>query len=539
MTAGGTDAAGRGAPGRPAGRPNVLLITTDQHRADHLGCAGDRLLVTPHLDALAQRGVMFERCHVASPVCMPNRAALMTGRMPSVAGVRMNGVPLPLQTRTFVDQLREAGWTTALIGKAHLQPMTARPAAWRGQGEGSRDQATSDLRVGEAYGQESVMRWADPAHRLRLPYYGFEHAQLCLEHGDQVGGDYERWLRAQGADPARLCGRGNALPAEVPAVLDAWRTRLPEELHPTRYVALRTIEWLRAHQAGAQREQPFFVHCSFPDPHHPFNPPGRYWDLFDPADVTLPAHCGAATPADVPLKRALHAEQAAGQRPMGTSRAIAVTPAEARVAIALNHGAIAFIDEAVGRVLEHLRVSGLDRSTVVIFTSDHGDFMGDHGLLNKGPLHYQGLLRVPLIWADPQEGPGGRDPRLCSTLDLATTVLARCGLRAAHGLQGHDLRTPREAVRRDAVLVEEEAHHRYPGAPFPLRVRTLVTGRWRLSVRADEPWGELYDLADDPLEQTNLWSDPSHTGVRADLTARMVQEMQRHTDDVPLPMQVA
>jgi len=539
MTAGGTDTAGHGAPGRPGGRPNVLLITTDQHRADHLGCAGDRLLVTPHLDALAQRGVMFERCHVASPVCMPNRAALMTGRMPSAAGVRMNGVPLPLQTRTFVDQLREAGWTTALIGKAHLQPMTARPAAWRGQGEGPRDQATSDLRVGEAYGQESVMRWADPAHRLRLPYYGFEHAQLCLEHGDQVGGDYERWLRAQGADPARLCGRGNALPAEVPAVLDAWRTRLPEELHPTRYVALRTIEWLRAHQAGAQREHPFFVHCSFPDPHHPFNPPGRYWDLFDPADVTLPAHCGAATPADVPLKRALHAEQAAGQRPMGTSRAIAVTPEEARVAIALNHGAIAFIDEAVGRVLEHLRVSGLDRSTVVIFTSDHGDFMGDHGLLNKGPLHYQGLLRVPLIWADPQEGPGGRDPRLCSTLDLATTVLARCGLRAAHGLQGHDLRTPREAVRRDAVLVEEEAHHRYPGAPFPLRVRTLVTGRWRLSVRADEPWGELYDLADDPLEQTNLWSDPSHTAVRADLTARMVQEMQRHTDDVPLPMQVA
>jgi arylsulfatase A-like enzyme len=89
------------------------------------------------------------------------------------------------------------------------------------------------------------------------------------------------------------------------------------------------------------------------------------------------------------------------------------------------------------------------------------------------------------------------------------------------------------------VLVEEEAHHRYPGAAFPLRVRTLVTGRWRLSVRADEPAGELYDLAEDPLEQTNLWNDPAHIGARADLTARLVQEMQRHTDDVPLPMQVA
>jgi arylsulfatase A-like enzyme len=538
MIGGGTGAAVHPHAAR-AGRPNILLITTDQHRADHLGCAGDRLLVTPHLDSLAQRGVMFERCHVASPVCMPNRAAMMTGRMPSAAGVRMNGMPLPLQARTFVDQLREAGWQTALIGKAHLQPMTARPAAWRGRADSPQSQAWGDLRDGEAYRQESVTRWSDPAHRLRLPYYGFDHAQLCLEHGDQVGGAYERWLRAQGADPARLCGRGNALPSQVPAVVDAWRTRLPEELHPTRYVALRTIEWLRDHQQGHQRGQPFFVHCSFPDPHHPFNPPGRYWDQFDPADVVLPRHCGAATPADVPLKRALHAEREASQRPAGTSRAIAVTPAEARVAIALNHGAIAFIDEAVGRLLAHLRESGLDRNTVVVFTSDHGDFMGDHGLLNKGPLHYQGLLRVPLIWADPQEPPGGRDHRLCSTLDLATTVLARCGLRPAHGLQGRDLRAPSGPGDRDAVLVEEEAHHRYPGAAFPLRVRTLVTGRWRLSVRADEPAGELYDLAEDPLEQTNLWNDPAHIGARADLTARLVQEMQRHTDDVPLPMQVA
>ena len=539
MTAGGIDTAAHRDPAARAGRPNILLITTDQHRADHLGCAGDRLLVTPHLDSLAQRGVMFERCHVASPVCMPNRAAMMTGRVPSAAGVRMNGVPLSLQARTFVDQLREAGWQTALIGKAHLQPMTARPAAWRGRADSPQAQALADLRDDDAYRQESVTRWADPAHRLRLPYYGFDHVQLCLEHGDQVGGDYERWLRAQGADPAGLCGRANALPGKVPDVLDAWRTRLPEELHPTRYVALRTIEWLREHQRGNRREQPFFVHCSFPDPHHPFNPPGRYWGLFDPADVVLPPHCGPAVPQDVPLKRALHAELAAAKRPSGTSRAIAVTPDEARVAIALNHGAIAFIDEAVGRLTAHLRASGLDQSTVVIFTSDHGDFMGDHGLLNKGPLHYQGLVRVPFIWADPQERPGGRDQRLCSTLDLATTVLARCGLRSAHGLHGRDLRSPPGTGEREAVLIEEEAHHRYPGAPFPLRVRTLVTGRWRLSVRADEDWGELYDLAGDPLEQNNLWADPACSKLRGDLALRLVQEMQRHTDDVPLPMQVA
>jgi arylsulfatase A-like enzyme len=526
--------------GATARRPNFLLITTDQHRADHLGCTAASVLRTPHLDALAQRGTRFERCFVASPVCMPNRAAWMTGRMPSAAGVRMNGMPLPLQARTFVDVLRQAGWRTALVGKAHLQAMTDRPAAWRRDAPVGPPplQAVTDLRDGEAYEQESVARWKDPAHRVRLPYYGFEHAELCLEHGDLVGGDYARWLQAQGAEAARLCGPGAALPAEVLPVLEAWRTRLPEELHPTRYVAERTIAWLRAHRSGPDRERPFFLHCSFADPHHPFTPPGRYWDHAAPADVALPATCGPASAADVPLKRALHAEREQGRRPAGTSRAIAVTPLEARQAIALNFGSIAFIDDAVGRLLAGLRALGLDQDTVVVFTSDHGDFMGDHGLLNKGPLHYQGLLRVPMIWADVEGRAAARDDRLCNALDLSATVLARAGVAAPQGLRGQDLRRE-DAVPRTALLVEEEAHHRYPGAAFPARVHTLLTGRWRLSVRAGEDWGELYDLQEDPEERFNLWSDPGRAALRADLAVQLVQQMQAHADDMPLPARVA
>lgn len=524
----------------PVRRPNFLLITTDQHRADHLGRSAGPVLRTPHLDALAQTGTRFERCYVASPVCMPNRAAWMTGRMPSAAGVRMNGMPLPLHARTFVDVLRQNGWRTGLIGKAHLQAMTDRPAAWRRDAPSASIpmQAVTDIRDGEAYEQESVARWKDPEHRVSLPYYGFEHTELCLEHGDLVGGDYARWLQAQGADAARLCGPGAALPADVPPVLEAWRTRLPEELHPTRYVAQRTIAWLRGHRSGPDRNRPFFLHCSFADPHHPFNPPGRYWGHAAPDDIVLPSTCAPAEAADVPLKRALHLELEQGRRPAGTSRAIAVTPHEARQAIALNFGSIAFIDDAIGRVLDSLQELGLREDTVVVFTSDHGDFMGDHGLLNKGPLHYQGLLRVPMIWSDFARPAAAQDDRLCNALDLSATVLARAGVHLPLGFQGRDLLRDDDSPRT-ALLVEEEAHHRYPGSAFPARVHSLLTDRWRLSVRGQEGWGELYDLQEDPEERFNLWSDPGYMSLRAELVVQLVQQMQAHTNDMPLPVRVA
>ena len=276
-------------------RPNFILITTDQQRADHLGCYGNTVLRTPHIDALARRGRVFDRCFVASPVCMPNRAAMMTSRMPSAAGVRMNGVPLPTDSVTFADLLRGAGWRTALIGKGHLQNMSDRPASWEAMAatETALAQARRVLRDGPAYAQESMAQWArEPDHQVRLPYYGFEHVQLCLEHGDVTGGDYPRWLQQHGMDPAQWVGRANALPHEAPPVLDAWRTRVPPEFYPSTFVVEKTAQWIDEHLERAGEDAPFFVHCSFPDPHHPFTPPGRYWYLHDPSWVDLPASFG-------------------------------------------------------------------------------------------------------------------------------------------------------------------------------------------------------------------------------------------------------
>jgi arylsulfatase A-like enzyme len=527
-------------------RPNFLLIMTDQQRADHLGAYGNPQLRTPHIDALAADGIVFDRFYVNAPVCMPNRAAILTGRMPSSAGVRMNGVPVPLSARSFAETLRDAGYRTALIGKAHFQSMTdAKPAPAHGQPGVPRDiQADADLRDGPEYGNESPRNWQDPAFRVSLPYYGFDEAILCLEHGDRVGGDFARWLERQGFPAMNRRGSPNALPAGEPVVApQAWRTVLDAAHYPTSFISRETIGWLRSHAAGPERRAPFLLQCSFPDPHHPFTPPEPYWSAYSPDDIRLPASFGASLEYAPPHKCALHEELSKGLRRTGGSRVIAVNEAEARQAIALNYGAISMIDDAVGEIMNSLREMNLLRNTVVVFMSDHGDLMGDHGLLFKGPLHYQSLVRMPFIWRDPRyAGQGGRRRSLACAMDIAPTILERAGARPRHGIQGRSL-LPAINDGRDwidgAVLIEEENHRSVPGLPDPPRARTLITGQWRLSVYSGTDWGELYDLSSDPHEIRNLFNEPANSRIRAELLWELSKEMTRLSPNLPLATKMA
>lgn len=531
--------------------PNFLIFMTDQQRADHLGCFGNPLVRTPHIDALADDGAVFERFYVNAPVCMPNRAALATGRMPSAAGVRMNGVPLPLSALTYADALREAGYRTALIGKAHFQNMTdARPSPVAGEPQIPRArQADADRRDGPGYDCELQAQWQRPDFRLSGPYYGFEDAALCLEHGDAVGGEYERWLQARSpeANERRLQGADGALEAgDAVHAPQAWRTALDEGLYPTNFITERSIEWLGQHARGADRERPFLLQCSFPDPHHPFTPPGRYWSMYAPEDVQLPPSFDAPLECAPAHKRALHEELAQGRRRTSGSRAIAVSGDEARQAIALNYGAISMVDDAIGRILQTLRDLGLDDDTVVIFLSDHGDFMGDHGLLFKGPLHYQSVVRTPLIWRDTATHRGAQRLRAPTcAMDLAPTLLARAGVQPLHGMQGTSLLerlhgAPETAREKDrAILVEEQSHRDVPGLPSPPRVRTLITERWRLSIFAGADWGELYDLQEDPDEIHNRFDDPPYQTIRGELLWRLGREMTGLSSNLPLATHMA
>jgi len=528
-------------------RPNFLFFITDQHRADYLGCYGHPVLKTPHIDSIAARGTRFARFYVATPVCMPNRATLMTGRMPSVHGVRSNGSPLSLRTNTFVDALRASGYATALVGKSHLQNFTGHPAILKREpprpGDQLLDMTFAEARKPEVpegpYDQEHPRHWQSGREfSMQIPFYGFEHVDLCTGHGDEVGGHYYVWLRSARPDADALRERANQLPHDY-VCPQAVRTPIPEELYPTAYIADKSCAWLERYADG-KRDKPFFLMTSFPDPHHPFTPPGRYWSMYRPQDMPLPPSFQIGNRAPARAVAWAMAQRESGRADTAAQAAFAVTEREAREAMALSCGMIAMIDDAIGRVLGRLAERGLADDTVVVFTTDHGDFLGDHRLLLKGPAHYEGITHVPFIWAEPQSGEPRRTDALAGTLDIAATILDRAQDAPYNGIQGMRLlpvlANASATLARDSMVIEDDQQRASFGLASGSRMRTLVTQRWRMTIAQDDPYGELYDLASDPHEMDNLFEDAAHRGVRAELMEKLAYRQMELSDRSPLPV---
>jgi arylsulfatase A-like enzyme len=539
----------------PTDLPNIVLIMTDQHRADYLGCYGHPVLKTPHIDSLAAKGTRFENCYVASPVCMPNRASLMTGRMPSAHRVRMNGIPLSLQENTFVELLRVRGYQTALIGKSHLQNMVDikpfvqtqtvaqqsgknywyPPEGWT---EAFREVESAD------YGQELPARWNSNAPmEIKTPFYGFAEVDLCTGHGDLAGGHYYQWLRDEHPEVLALRGPENSL-AHSYIVPQAWRTSVPEAFYPTQYIALRSEAFIRKCASG-NGNTPFFLSVSFPDPHHPFTPPGRYWDMYHPDEQVLPASfwCESQVLPQVGWARRQRSTEADTETGYG---AFAISEREAREAMALTCGMIAMIDDSVGQILEALQHSGLSEKTILVFTSDHGDFLGDHGLLLKGPVHLQSLLKVPLIWSDPTMPQDSKiSTSLVSSIDISASLLDRVGIAPYNGLQGksflssiNDCQAGGNSVR-ESTLIQEDAQQAWLGFDQAPRIRTLISKGHRLSVYGRTGHGELFDLVNDPDELINEWNSPSHRSIQSELMQELALSEMDAMDDSPLPSYLA
>lgn len=516
-------------------RPNFLFIITDQHRADHLGCYGNEVVQTPNIDGIAKGGTRFDRFYVANPICMPNRASIMTGRMSSLHGARHNGIPLSRDHTTFVELLRDAGYATGLIGKSHLQSFTGLEATNKFQPEEDKHTPANSLcdaiknnRHGPEYDLEIAPKWDRKlSERIDDHFYGFDHVEVAADHADQASGDYLLWAKSQREDFESLVGQENALPDNRINAPQAWRTAVPEELYSTTWVAQRAEEYLNQH---AKSDQPFFLQMSFPDPHHPFTPPGKYWDMYDPEDIKLPESFGKG---DLPPIKAMKEALDRGEDKRDNQSPFAVTENEARELIALTYGSITMVDDAIGRVLSKLKAMGLDKNTVVIFTTDHGDYMGDHGLMLKLLLHFQGLIRVPFIWNDPAASEfQSVEHGLGSSIDISTTILARAGIQPFNGIQGRDLLTDKLP---EAIMVEEDSQRVMIGFDRLQRVRTLVTEKYRMSVRQGEDWGELYDLENDPHEINNLFDDAASQKIKNDLTAKMLSKVIELQDRAPLP----
>jgi arylsulfatase A-like enzyme len=495
-----------------------LLVTTDQQRADTLGCYGGSLARTPVVDGLAATGIRYDRAHPQSVVCMPSRATILTGQYPSTHGVWMNGVPLPVDAPSVAEVLRQAGFRTALVGKAHFEPFL-----------------DPDRRFLENALAEHGTRPPSGAHR------GFEHLELA-SHAPIGPLHYARWLAGQHPEAVggfyrvlddrlqvNAAGGGDTGAPQVAV------NPVPREWYHTDWVAERAIAWI----AERGDDEDWFCWLSFPDPHHPWDPPEAEVGRIDWREVPLPP--GYPDDAEERL-RLLDAKPAHWWRWYEGSLApsfeappawvpASLTADQLREVLARNAVACELIDEAIGRVLAAVAARGWDDDLDVVVTTDHGELGGDFGLMFKGPYHVDGLLRLPLVWRPARAGGRGVDAgrvvhRPVGLVDLAPTLCAAAGLPVPAWMAGRPLPVDdADAERRgfERVLTEWDSEV----AGVDIHLRTIARSGWLLTVYGpgsvhDGTEGELYDLADDPLQQVNRFDDPACRAVRADLLDDLV-----------------
>jgi arylsulfatase len=442
-------------------RLNLLFITTDQQRFDSLPCYGLDFMRTPNLDRLAREGMVFERAYTPAPLCVPMRAAMMSGQWPSTTGVLGNGQWLNASTPTWPERVTsihpDAYRTTAAIGKMHFHPWDAR------------------------YGFLDRVSAEDKRHTY-LP------------------DDYSKFLRAHGHQPFH--------PTEKPGYfewLQASVTPLPKRFHVDAFVGDQAADWL-----SRNASRPFAAWVSFPGPHDPYDPPEEMASMY--YDAPIPEPVGSAS-------ELVHKPRAQQKRGGGSKSNVqyqidpsAATPEQIRRWRAHYYANISLIDEGIGKIIQSLDATGALDRTLIVFTSDHGDALGDHGLVYKS-FFYESMAHVPLIIRGPGVAPGRRCASLVSTIDLVPLFYRTCGIEPPASLQGVDIRP---ALADPAVTLRNSVICENLGA-------TMVRDeRWKYVHYANGD-AELYDLVADPNEIENLAPNPDFTPEVARLRALILE----------------
>lgn len=490
-------------------RPNILLITSDQQHWQTLGHNNPRIS-TPALDRLAAEGTDFTRAYCASPVCSPSRSTMITGMYPSLHGCWTIGVKLAEDLPTLGEALSAAGYATALIGKAHFQPLGSTP-----------EQSSLEC--------HPTLRDLEFWRGFHGPWYGFDHIELARNHGDEhlVGQHYAIWLEEQGLSNWR--DYFMPLPSEParPHRRHSWD--LPQELHYTPWTAERSIAQI---ERAAQEQRPFFVWASFHDPHPPYLVPEPWASMYDPADMQP----GRLVPGEfehMPPHYALTQQQKPDFSAYDESgfpnhgfHSHLIDEELLRKDIAVYYGMISFMDQQIGRILERLDQLGLAQNTLVVFSTDHGHFLGQHGLTAKGAFHYEDMLRLPFLVRWPGHVPAAvSSAAIQSLVDLAPSFLDAAGLPIPGIMQGLSQldvwRGQQERVRSWAMV--ENRHQ-----PSALHVRSYVEERYKITIYRGQDYGELFDLRDDPEERHNRWDDQEYAQIKGEMMRRFLNaELER------------
>jgi arylsulfatase A-like enzyme len=489
-------------PRPPSAVKNVLFVMCDQLRFDYLSCYGARHIATPNIDRLAARGTRFDRAFTVAPVCGPARMSLYTGRYTLSHGATWNFVPLPVGERTLGDYLRPAGLRTAVVGKTHHEPdrdgmrwlgLDPTEGVGRSIGEGGFEPYARDDGI---HPEGKVARHA--AYNAFLRAQGYSEANPWHDHAnaalDESGALASGWLLRNAHRPARI----------------------PDALSETAWTVDRSIAFMRE-----QGERPWCLHTSFIKPHWPYIVSAPYHDRYGREDAPRPIRSAAERDATNPIFRGFQAHP----------ESVTFSRDEARLnVIPAYMGLVAQIDDHLGRLLDYLDASGRSQDTLIVFTADHGDYLGDHWQGEKEFMYEQGV-RVPLIVVDPSPAAcrGAASDALVEGVDVVPTILDALGIEIpTHIVEGRSLRPLLEGRTewdREAAFAELD-YAIYPTAralglgPREARMVMVRTARWKLVHFGAAFAPQLFDLRDDPEELVDRGEDPGAKSVRDELYHR-------------------
>jgi len=464
----------------PASLPNILLITADQLRWDCLGCMGNPVIRTPHLDALADEGTRFTNAFSPDPICVPARACIMTGNYPQLCtGAKTNSGSIRACQPLLTEVLKSAGYRTYALGKLHFLPYAA-------PGEPRTLHGFEEAELTES---GRILQQHDPEGRLR----GVEdYFDFLADNG------YFGYTRAHGV------GNNDVRPCPSP---------LPAELYTDHWIADRTIAALDRHRANCP-DRPFFIWMSSPKPHSPYDPPRPYDNAYDPRQVPPPFGSPELLPWIDPYVDATRYSHGV----------TSLSPQAWQVIRSYYYGNITFLDHQIGRVLARLDTLGLRDDTLVVFASDHGDLVGDFGSCFKA-CHLNGSVRVPLIAAGPGVRRGAVSVALAGLQDLLPTFAARAGARIGQPVQGIDL----SGLLDGATASVREVFYSTTGAPGR-QSAMLTDGKFKYTYSEHGGIEELYDQQADIGETRNLAREPGRARLCAQWRERLVAEARRLED---------
>lgn len=465
-------------------RPNILFISAEQQRGDTLHCAttaaGGKAdwMITPNLDRLAEQGVLFQRAFSCAATCVSSRAAFYTSLYPHNTGIY--GFYRSTARLHWTHRLQEQGYHTAHVGKTHLPH-----AGW--------DESIAEL--GNKY--------------QRVP--------------DEEPRDWHKALLAAGHKPP--LDLHNTMP-DYYDNLAAIEWPLPEKLHPDIWTADRAIEWLESY-AG---EAPFYLHVGMLSPHDLYDPPKRFLDMYDDREIPMPEF-DEEERAGMPDELWAETKKDEDRYTVTTVKASHATPERIRRMRKHYYALCTLVDEKVGQILVAVRRKGLWENTIIVYTSDHGDNLFDHGIYYKGEL-YDTIVHVPLIVYAPNAlGPGRTVTDLVSHVDVAQYILGKAGVEA-NDLDGISIAPVVESGARHTrqyAYAEEGATGLRPEPDLVAMIRSKTHKLIYFSGERTTPQpGQLFDLVNDPCETRNLWNKPEAREVQAEQTARLLDWLYRN-----------